>query len=149
MIPDWRPGTIQAGNRRPAVFLRPHQAPLWSGLGEGALALAGFLYRRYANLALCPATPIGVGGVGFINPIQEASTVHHVSAYPEQSQSPVPSHTIDTLRAAKFAAQERLDDARRKLSSAQSEFQKASKAERAAVLALIEACDNAMEAHHG
>jgi hypothetical protein len=56
---------------------------------------------------------------------------------------------IDTLRAAKLAAQARLADARRELSSAQSEFQKASKAERAAVFAFIEAYDNAAGGRHG
>ncbi|SAL19315.1 hypothetical protein AWB71_00922 [Caballeronia peredens] len=52
-----------ADNRRSAVFLRPHTMRLqWSGLGGGALAHAGIQRRRYANPALCSATPIGVGG---------------------------------------------------------------------------------------
>ncbi|WP_269217453.1 hypothetical protein [Paraburkholderia sprentiae] len=42
-----------------------------------------------------------------------------------------------------------MDDARRKLFSAQSEFQKASKVERAAVLAFIEAYDHATEVRRG
>lgn len=75
--------------------------------------------------------------------------MHHFAARPEQTQSPISSHSIDTLRAAKLAAHECLADARRKLSRAQSEFLKASKAERAAVLAFIEAYDNAMEGRHG
>jgi hypothetical protein len=52
-----------AGDRRMAVFLRPHIMShlQWSGLGGGALAHAGIRGRRYANSILCPATPIGVG----------------------------------------------------------------------------------------
>jgi hypothetical protein len=42
-----------------AVFFRPHIRFLWSGLGEGALALAGS-FARYANLVMLPATTIGV-----------------------------------------------------------------------------------------
>lgn len=60
----------KAGNRQPAVFLRPHQVPLWSGLGGGALALAGFLCHRYANLAMCPATRLA-SGAGLITPDKE------------------------------------------------------------------------------
>ena len=61
---DWRPECSVADDRRSAVFLRPYTLRLlqWSGLGEGALAHAGSHGRRHANLALCPATPIGVGG---------------------------------------------------------------------------------------
>ena len=54
----------RADDRRLAVFFCPHviARPQWSGLGGGAFGHAGFLFRRYANPAMCPATPIGVGG---------------------------------------------------------------------------------------
>jgi hypothetical protein len=95
-----------------------------------------------------PATPIGVGS-RVIQTVRGGCTIRHIPARPEQTQSPISSPSIDTLRAAKLAAQERLDDARRKLSSAQSEFRKARKAERTTMLAFIEAYDNAMEGRHG
>lgn len=52
-----------ADDRHSAVFFRPYTMCLlqWSGHGEGALAHAGSHGRRYANLVMCPATPIGVG----------------------------------------------------------------------------------------
>ncbi|MGF6974920.1 hypothetical protein QFZ94_003370 [Paraburkholderia sp. JPY465] len=86
---DWRPEQIKADNRRRAVFLRPHIKRLqWSGLGEGALALAGILDRRYANLAMCPATPIGVGG-RVIRLDQGGRTMpSNIHAHPEQTSFP-------------------------------------------------------------
>ncbi|MGF6807635.1 hypothetical protein OKW30_002761 [Paraburkholderia sp. Clong3] len=46
----------------------------------------------------------------------------HILACPEQTRSPISPETIAVLSAAKLAAQKRLADARRKLSSAQSEL---------------------------
>lgn len=76
--------------------------------------------------------------------------MRHIPARREQTQLPIPSHnSIGTLRAAKLAAQECLADARRKLSIAQSEFQKANKAERVSILVFVEASENAMAVHYG
>jgi hypothetical protein len=87
---DWRPEQIQADNRRTAVFFRPLALCRlqWSGLGGGVLALAGFLYRRYANPAMCPATPIGVGS-RVIQPDTGGRTMRHISARSEQTQFPL------------------------------------------------------------
>lgn len=77
-----------ADNRHSAVFFRPYTLPLlqWSGLSEGALAHAGSHGRRYANLALCPATPIGVGG-RVRQPVRGGRTMlRHTPARPEQPQ---------------------------------------------------------------
>ncbi len=86
---DWRPECSVADDRRSAVFLRPYTLCLlqWSGLGEGALAHAGSHGRRYANLALCPATPIGVGG-RVRQPVRGGRIMlRHIPARPEQTQS--------------------------------------------------------------
>lgn len=77
-----------ADNRHLAVFFRPLPCVRlqWSGLGGGALAHAGSQLRRYANPALCPATPIGVGG-WVPNPATGGRTMRHIPARPEQTQS--------------------------------------------------------------
>ncbi|WP_186204228.1 hypothetical protein [Burkholderia gladioli] len=48
-----------ADDRHLAVFfrLRVNARLQWSGLGGGAFGHAGFRFRRYANSAMCPATP--------------------------------------------------------------------------------------------
>lgn len=77
-----------ADNRRSAVFLRPYTSShlLWSGLGGGALAHAGIQRRRYANPAMCPATPIGVGS-RVTQPVSGGRTMlRHIPARPEQPQ---------------------------------------------------------------
>ncbi|GAB2877752.1 hypothetical protein GCM10027093_11330 [Paraburkholderia jirisanensis] len=86
---DWRPELHMADNRRPAVFFRPLTAHhlQWSGLGEGALAHAGFRMRRYANLVMCPATPIGVGGWVLKPAYGGRIMVRQATARPEQSES--------------------------------------------------------------
>lgn len=86
-----------ADDRRSAVFLRPYTLSLhqWSGHSEGALAHAGSHGRRYANLALCPATPIGVGG-WVRQPVCGGHIVRQALARPEQQQSPI----LEIIQAA-------------------------------------------------
>jgi hypothetical protein len=55
---------LRADHPQSVRFFTPASSALWSGIGGGELALAGFLCHRYANLALCPATPIGVEASG-------------------------------------------------------------------------------------
>jgi hypothetical protein len=81
---DWRPGIAQGGQPPTGGFFTPASSAQWSGLGEGALALAGFLVRRYANLALCPATPIGVEGRDLTR--TRNCIMQHASARPEQAE---------------------------------------------------------------
>jgi len=79
-----------AGDRRLAVFFRPHITSLlqWSGLGGGALAHAGIRGRRYANPNLCPATPIGVGcRVRYY--VHGGRIMRQALARPEQTESPI------------------------------------------------------------
>jgi hypothetical protein len=88
-ILDWRPECSVADDRRSAAFLRPYTLLRlqWSGLGEGALAHAGSHGRRYANLAMCPATPIGVGG-RVIQSVRGGRTMlRRIPARPEQTTS--------------------------------------------------------------
>ncbi|CAE6842505.1 hypothetical protein R69927_02246 [Paraburkholderia domus] len=74
--------------------------------------------------------------------------MRHIPVRPEQTQSPVSSETIAVLRTAKVVAQDRLADALRNLSRAQSKFQQTKRTERAAVLTYIEAYNNATEGRH-
>lgn len=77
----------KADNRLRAVFLRPYTLRLlWSGLGGGAFAHAGSLGRRFANPALCPATPFG-DGAGFVNPSKEVAFNAPALARPYGQQS--------------------------------------------------------------
>lgn len=102
---DWRPEMYVADNRHPAVFFRPLTSRnlQWSGLSEGAFAHAGFHIRRYANLALCPATPIGVGG-WVLQPVCGGRTMlRHIPARPEHPQSPVRFPLF--VRAGRHAAE--------------------------------------------
>jgi len=101
---DWRLGMFVADNRRSAVFLRPYTLSLlWSGLGEGALAHAGSHGRRYANLALCPATPIGVDGRDR-QTVRGSRTMHQLNhAYTGQNPSLIQSIIRDALRDAATA----------------------------------------------
>lgn len=89
----------KADNRLSAVFLRPHtKRLLWSGLGGGAFALAGFLLRRSVNFANGPATPFDSGG-RVIQSAKGGRTMRPISARPEQTQSP-----LEIIRAALRAA---------------------------------------------
>jgi len=81
---------------------------LRSGLGGGALALAGCLRRRYANSALCPATPIGVGERVF-QPVVGGIDMRHPLARPEQSQSPSPQASRKLEREIESLQQQRAD----------------------------------------
>jgi hypothetical protein len=96
-----------ADTRLLAVFLRPQPCARlqWSGRGEGALAHAGFRFRRYANLAMCPATPIGVGGRVFEYE-NGGRIMRHIPARPEQTQA-IPALIADALRAAALAPSDR------------------------------------------
>ncbi|WP_155836904.1 hypothetical protein [Paraburkholderia mimosarum] len=97
-----------ADDRHSAVFLRPYTLPLllWSGLGEGALAHAGSHGRRYANLALCPATPIGVGDRVY-QPVRGGRYMRQALARPEQLQSSVLEIISAALRIAALAPSDR------------------------------------------
>ncbi|GAQ27624.1 hypothetical protein SAMD00023378_1307 [Ralstonia sp. NT80] len=78
-----------ADNRRLAVFSCPRiKCLLWLGLGGGALAHAGSHGRRYANLTMCPATPIGVGGRD-PHPVRGGCIMRQSLALPEQKQFPL------------------------------------------------------------
>lgn len=85
-----------ADNRQLAVFFRPSPCvrPQWSGLGGGALALAGSQSHRYANPTMCPATPIGVGS-RVPNPAIGVSAMRKIPARPEQIKTP-----LEIIRAA-------------------------------------------------
>lgn len=85
-----------ADNRQLAVFFRPSPCVRlqWSGLGGGALALAGSQSHRYANPTMCPATPIGVGS-RVPNFAIGASAMRQVPALPEQIKT-----SLKTIRAA-------------------------------------------------
>jgi hypothetical protein len=98
----------KAGNRQSAVFLRPYIKCLWSGLGGGALALAGFLCHRYANLALCPATPIGVGASGH-QPDKGGRNMRPVFSHAKQAQSPTPNLDADVQRERGALEHQRAD----------------------------------------
>lgn len=87
--------------------MRPYIKCLpWSGLGGGALALAGCLRRRYANSTLCPATPIGVGERVY-QPVVGGIDMRHALARPEQSQSPSPETSCRLPHGIELLGQQR------------------------------------------
>lgn len=78
-----------ANSRSHAVFFRSSAIARrfqWSGLGGETFGSAGSQSHRYANPALCPATPIGVGS-RVLKPDFGGRTVRPVSAHPEHPQS--------------------------------------------------------------
>jgi hypothetical protein len=95
----------KADDRRLAVFFRPHVSARlqWSGLGGGAFGHAGFLFRRYANSVMCPATPIGVGA-GFDTREKGGRTMRQFThAHSGQNPTLIQSVIRDALRAAATA----------------------------------------------
>lgn len=96
-----------ADDRLLAVFFRPRvNAHLqWSGLDGGAFGHTGFRFRRYANLVMCPATPIGVGNrVCYPENGGRAMRPASPLAHTGQNFPLIQSIVRDALRAAAFEA---------------------------------------------